>query len=138
MEELELGGVGADLRVDAVGENHEGVEVEDLRHDLAVVAEVVAVCDDDVLRDVLQLHEDERHAVHEPYDVRAAAAAKRAAQPELADAQEVVVVGIVEVEYAQVGLLLGAVRSRVADGDAVEEKLVFLPVEGVETGGDIG
>ena len=137
VEELELGGVGANLRVDAVCENHERVEVEDLRHDLAVVAEVVAVGNGDILRDVLQLHEDERHAVHEPHDIRAAATAERTAQPQLAHAKEVVVRWRVKVEDAQVYFLLRTIRRRVANGNAIEQELVFLAVEGVEARGDI-
>ena len=132
MKELELGGVRTDLRIDAVCENHERVEVEYLRHDLAVIAEVVAVGDGDVLRDVLQLHEDERHAVHEPDDIRTAATAERTAQPQFAHAEEVVVARIGEVEDAQRSLLLRAVRHRVANGDAVEKHLVLLAVDGVK------
>ena len=133
MKELELGGVRTDLRIDAVCENHERVEVEYLRHDLAVIAEVVAVGDGDVLRDVLQLHEDERHAVHKPDDIRTAATAERTAQPQFAYAEKMILVRIVEVEDAQRSLLLHAVRRRVANGDAVEKQLVLLAVDGVKS-----
>ena len=132
MEELELGGVRTDLRIDAVCENHERVEVENLRDHLPVVAEVVAIGDEDVLRDVLQLHEDKRHAVDESDDVRAAATPQRTAQPQLAHAEEVVVRRICKIEDTQKDLLLRAVRRRVAHGDAVEKQFVFLAVDGVQ------
>ena len=133
MEELILGGVRADLRIDTVCKDHESIEVKDLRYDLAVVAEVVAVGNGDVLRDVLQFHEDERHAVHEPDDIRTAATAERTAQPQFAHAEKMVAAGIVEVEDAQRRFLLRAVRRRVANGDAVEKQLVLLAVDGVKS-----
>ena len=106
VEELELGRVGADLRVDAVCENHKCVEVKNLRHDLAVIAEVVAIGDGDVLCDVLQFHEDERHAVHESDHIRASTTAERTAQPQLAHAKEVVVRWRIKVKDAQMNFLL--------------------------------
>ena len=59
-----------------------------------------------VLRDVLQLHEDKRHAVHESDYIRAAATAERTAQPQLAHAKEVVVRWHIEVKDTQMDFLL--------------------------------
>ena len=68
----------------------DGVVVEQVRDGVLVVGEVLLVGGADVLVDVLQLHEQQRQAVDEADDVRAAAV-EVAPHPQLAHAEEMVV-----------------------------------------------
>ena len=132
VEELELGRVRADLGVDAVSEDAERVEVEELRHHIPVIAEVVAIRHEEVFVDVLELHEDKRDAVDESDDVRAPPAPQRSRHPELPDAKEMVVAGVVEVKHAEARHRLGPVGRRAFHIDAVSQHGVLPAVDGVQ------
>lgn len=67
MEELIGTAKGSNLGFKTVGEHDHRVVVEDLRDCILVVGVVVAVCHIYVLVMALELHEQERHAVHESH-----------------------------------------------------------------------
>ena len=131
MKELELRGMSTYFRINTVCQNHKSVEMENLRHDFAVITEIVAIGDGDILRDILKFHEHERHTIHESDNIRTATTTERAAQPQLTHAKKVVVAGIVKIEDAQVNLLFRAVRGRIAHGNPVKKQLVFFAINGI-------
>ena len=131
MKELELRGMCSYFRINAVCQNHKSVEMENLRHNFAVITEIVAIGDGDILRDILKFHEHERHTIHESDNIRTATTTERAAQPQLTHAKKVVVAGIVKIEDAQVNLLFRAVCGRIAHGNPVKKQLVFFAIDGI-------
>src|SRR5450756_1921962 len=75
---------------------------------------------------VLQLHEEKRQAVNEPYDV-GAATIERALDPELANAQEVICFRIAKIEDPQTCSLQPCFVT-VRHEHAVSHKVVFLAI----------
>ena len=78
-------------------------------------------------QDVLQLHEQERDAVDEADQV-GASAVERPLDPQLAHREEVVVLGVVEVEDAQATRLHAAARVAIRDLHAVAQEIILLLV----------
>ena len=126
-EVLEGRRVAANAGVHAVAEHHERVVMKDVGDGVLVVGEILVVGAPHVAVDVLQLHEQERDAVDET-DKVGAAAVERPLDPQLAHREEVVVLGIVEVEDAQGARLHAAARVPVRDLHAVAQQIIFLLV----------
>ena len=126
-EQLERGRPGAESGVDAVAEHDEGVVVEDVGDGVLVVGEVLVPGVADVAVDVLQLHEQQRNAVHEACEV-GAAPVQRPLDPELAHDEKVVLLRLAEVEYAQRPGLLAAARFPVRHLHAVAQQVVLVAV----------
>ena len=101
--------------------------MKDVGDGVLVVGEVLVVGAADVAVDVLQLHEQERDAVDEADQV-GAAAVERPLDPQLAHREEVVVLGVVEVEDAQSARLHAAARVPIRDLHAVAQEIVLLLV----------
>ena len=123
---------GADPRLLAVGEHHHRVVVEEVRDGVAVIGVVLLEGGLQIAVDVLALDEEQRQPVDEADEVRPAAV-EIAAHPQLAYAEEVVVIWVVEVEHAQAPLGRPAFLVTVGDLDAVAQQAVLLAV-----GGDVG
>ena len=87
----------ANQGVGPVGEHHERVEPEQVRHRVAVVAQVPVVRVAHVLVRHLQLDEDQRDAIDEQHDV-GPALVHVASDPELRNRQPVVRIGTVPVD----------------------------------------
>ena len=101
--------------------------MKDVGDGVLVVGKILVVCAADVAVDVLQLHEQERDAVDETDQVRAAAV-ERPLDPQLADREEVVVLGVPEVEDAQGTGLHATARVPIRDLYAVAQEIVLLLV----------
>ena len=127
-----MAGDRADLGLEAVADDDDGVVVEQVRDRVLVVGQVLLVGGADVLVDVLQLHEQQRDAVDEADDVRPAAV-EIAPYPQLAHAEEVVVGRLVEIEDPQPALDQLALFVAERNLHAVLEQGVFLAVGGDQT-----
>lgn len=127
MEVFEAAGHRAKLRVQTVCEHDEGVVVEEVRNGVKIVLEVPLVGGPDVLADVLQLHEQQRHAIDEANDV-GSAAVQVAADPQFAYTEKLVPCGVGKVKYPKP--LAHQVAIGVAERDlhAVAEQVVLVPV----------
>ena len=97
VEVLPAAGDGADPRLLAVGEHHHRVVVEEAGDGVAVVRVVVLEGGLQATMDVLAFDEEQRQAVDEADEVRPAAV-EVAADPQLAHAEEVVVLRCLEVQ----------------------------------------
>ena len=126
-EVLEWRRVAADAGVHAVAEHHERVVMKDVGDCVLVVGEVLVVGAADVAVDVLQFHEQEWDAVDETDQV-GPAAVERPLDPQLAHREEVVVLGVVEVEHAQGTRLHAAARVPIGDLHAVAQEIVLFLV----------
>ena len=120
---------GADPGLLAVGEHHHRVVVKEMRDRVAVVGVVLLEGGLQVTVDVLALDEEQRQPVDEADDVRPATV-QIAANPHFPHAEEVVLVGVVEVEHAQAPLGPPAPVVAVGDLDAVAQQVVLLAVGG--------
>src|SRR4030067_2590873 len=100
-----------------------------MRDSVLVILEVPLISGPDVLADIFELHEKQRQAVNKPHDVRPAAV-EGAAHPKLTDAEEVIVLCIVEIEHSKP--LPNPIALFVAEGDlhSALNDLVFLAVRG--------
>ena len=87
----------------AVGEHHDGVVVEEVRDGVPVVRVVLFERHLEIAVDVLALDEEQRQSIHKPDDV-SSPAVEVSLNPEFADTQEVVVLGVVEIEHAKSAL----------------------------------
>ena len=115
------------LRIDSVGQHHKGVVVEEMRHGIHVVHKVFLERDADILRDVLQLHEQQRQAVDEADNIRPAAV-EVAPDPELPNTHELVVFGGVEIEQPQATGVAFAPAVPERNLHAVPDQLILFPV----------
>ena len=129
VEMLVLAAQRAHLGLAAVGQQQEGVVVEQMRDGVLVVLEVLVVGLAQVLVDVLAFDEQQRDAVDEADDVRSPAV-QIALDPQLAHGQEVVVVRRIEVEHAQAARIHAAVVLAEGDLHAVTQQPVFVAVGG--------
>ena len=127
MEVLVLATQRADLGLAAVGQQQEGVVVEQVRNGVLVVLKVLIKRLTQVLVDVLAFDEQQRDTVDEADDVRPAPV-QLALDPELTHGQEVVVLRGLEVEHAQGAGFQRAVGIAVADLHPVAEKPILLAV----------
>ena len=127
VEELERASERADLRLEPVGEDNEGVVVEDLGDGALVVGEVVLVGAAHVLVVAFELHEHQRDSVHEADDV-ASPGVERRLHDELLAREEAVRLGVFEVENPGSLLVRRAVGTNALHRNAVAKHLVFLLV----------
>ncbi len=116
-----------DLRVHAVPEHDEGVVVEEVRHRVLIVFEVLLVRRPDIPVDVLQLHEEQRQAVDEAHDV-GPPAVEVAPHPEFPDAEEVVLLRFGKVEDPEALPHPIALHVTERDLHAVADEVVLLAV----------
>ena len=129
LEVFPLAGDRADLRVLAVAEHHHGIVVENVWNGVAVVRIVVFVGGLEILVDILALDKEQRQSVHKPDDV-GSPAVEVALNPEFADTQEVVVLGVVEIEHAKSLFDSFAFCVLVAHLDAIADQVVLVLVGG--------
>ena len=101
--------------------------MENTRNRVLVVGEIFVIRAADIAVDVLQLHEQERHAVDETDDI-GSAVVQRPLDPELAHGKEVIALCIVEIEHAQRPGLHAAARVPVCHLHAVAQQVVFFAV----------
>ncbi len=127
VEVLKTTGHRSDLCVCAVCEHDEGVVVEEVRDRVFVVLEVLFVGRPDTPVDVLQFHEEQGEAVDESHDV-GPPAVEVAPDPELPDAEEVVLLRIREVKDPEAPAHQFALLVPETDLHAVAEEVVLLAV----------
>ena len=131
-----MAGDGADLRLFAVAEHHYCVVVEEIGDGGLVIREVLLESGFEIAVDVLALDEQQGQAVDEAHDV-GSPAVEIAAHPQLAHAEEVVILRRLEVEDSQPRPHPLALV--VAEGDlhTVAQQVVLLAVgsdEGLRSG----
>lgn len=117
----------ADLRLEPVGEDNEGVVVEDLRDGALVVGKVVLVSAAHVLVVAFELHEHQRDSVHEADDIASPGVEGRL-HDELLAREEAVHFRMFEVENPGSLLVRRAVGANALHRNAVAEHIVFLLV----------
>lgn len=122
------GGEAAELALWSVGDEDEGVVVEELRDGVLVVSEVLVEGFAEVDTGFLEFDEDKRESVDKSDEVRAAGI-EFAADPELGGEEEVVVVRMVPVDNADhPGLLAALLPVRDLHFHALLDELVDLLV----------
>ena len=126
---LEPAGDRAEFGIHPVGQHNKSVVMEQMRDGVLVIEKVLLIGGAGIAADVLQLHEQQRQAVDEPDDIRPAAV-QIAPHPQLPHAEEMVVLGNIEVEDPQ--SLAHPLAFGVAKGDPhpVLDQFVLLTVGG--------
>ena len=127
VEEPVLAAERPHLRRQPVGEDQERVVVEKMRDRVQVVGVIVLVGVPHVHRRLLQLHEEQREAVHEAHDVRPAAV-QLPVDLQLLDRQEFVVLRVPEVDHRGGLRLRLPVRLLDRYRDAVADQEILLLV----------
>ena len=129
MEVLPPAGDRADLRLLAVAEQHDSVVMEEVGNCIAIVGEVLLKGSLEVAMDVLAFDEQQGQAVDEADDV-GSPAVEVAPHPQLAHAEEIIVLRRLEVEDPQP--LPRALALVVAEGNlhAIAHQRVLLAVGG--------
>ena len=128
MEKLPLRVNGAHTCLQAVAEHNESIVVEQLRDGVEVVAIVHVEGIHHLHVMVFQLHEKQRDAVNKAHNV-GTAAIEVAMHPQLTHAEELVLIGRVEVDDPGVHLLGLAVGFYARHGHAVPDILILLLVD---------
>jgi len=129
MEVPELAAHRPDLCIHAVGENNDGVMVEEVRYGVLVIAQILLVRGSDISVHVLQFHEDKGDAVDEPDDI-CPAAIEITSYPEFPDSEEMVVRRLIEVEGSQPLLLEIALISAKRDQHSFLKERVLVLIGG--------
>ena len=126
VEKLVFAAQRAHLGLQSVGEDQEGVVVEQVGDGVQIVGVVVGVGVLHVHPGGLQLHEKQRNAVDKAHDI-CPATVEVAVNFQLPDGEEVVVGRVLEVDDGGVFFLCSAAGLLHSDGDAVpNQEILFL------------
>ena len=134
VEKLVFAAQRAHLGLQSVGEDQEGVVVEQVGDGVQIVGVVVGVGVLHVHPGGLQLHKQQRNAVDKAHNIRPAAV-QIPVDFQFPDGEEVVVVWVLEVDNGSVFFLCFAAGLLHGDGDAVPNQEIFFLVDLQQGGG---
>ena len=126
MEKFILASQCAHLGFRAVGEDQEGIVVEQMGNGVQVVGVVVGVGILDIHIVLFEFHEQQRNAIHKTNDIRTLPV-EIAVDLQLFNGEEMVVFGILEIHNGSVLCLRSSAGLFYGDGDAVpDQEILFL------------
>ena len=128
VEKLVLAAKCAHLGLQSVGEDQEGVVVEQVGDGVQIVGVVVGVGVLHIHSGSLQLHEKQRNAVDKAHNVRAFVI-QITVNFQLLNCKKTVVFRVLEVDDGGVFFLCPAARLLYCDGDAVPDQEIFFLVD---------
>ena len=134
MEELILAAQRTDLGFRSIGEDQESVVVEQMGNGVEIIGVVVGVGILHVHRVLLQFNKQQRNPIDETDNIRAAAV-QVTVDLQLFDGEEMVVIGIPEVDDRGIFGFCPAAGLLHCDGDAVTNQEIFFLVDLQQGGG---